>query len=352
MKVIIVDDEGWTRDIIKRFGAWESHDMEIVGEAEDGAGALELIEAHTPDIVITDMRMPGIDGVELMRVVKGRYPDIRMIVISGYDDFELARHALLHGAIDYILKPVDATELNAALDRCRLSLLSADKEEQLVIDLEAGLSVKKHMDLLRSLFRDMNQERLIEQFRQLGMEMADKQPSKKELQRLAREFLILLKELMEENSVSVEELRHVAIPDGILSGEELSEFLKAKFVVALDSLVQQRKFKTKLNLEEVRRHIDSRFQEPVALEELAHRFYVSKEYLSKAFKLEYGRNVTDYVLHLRMEKAMEWLADEQIPIKSVAEMAGYEDVSYFYRVFKKHFGMSPGEMRVELKGLK
>lgn len=56
-------------------------------------------------------------------------------------------------------------------------------------------------------------------------------------------------------------------------------------------------------------------------------------------------NVTDYVIQLRMTRAKEWVMDEQIPFKHVAEMAGYEDVSYFYRVFKKHFGVSPGEMR-------
>ncbi len=91
--------------------------------------------------------------------------------------------------------------------------------------------------------------------------------------------------------------------------------------------------------------MEKHYTEPVTLEQLARAFFVSKEYLSKMFKQEYGRNVTDYMLHLRMVKAKEWLLDESIPIKAIAEMAGYEDITYFYRVFKKHFGIAPGEMR-------
>ncbi|MFB9277041.1 response regulator [Cohnella cellulosilytica] len=347
-KVIVVDDEPSTREIIKRFGAWERLGMAVVGEAEDGAEALRLIERSAPQLLITDMRMPGVDGVMLMTAVKERHPDMRMIVISGYDEFGYARQALKHGALDYILKPVDAAELNAALEKCRTQLAEA-AGEPLVIDLESALPAKTHKELIAAAFRDMSPERLDAQLDRLGAELADKRPSRQELRRLAGELLMLLKELMEENSLEIGELRQIAVPETLATGEQLASFLRGRFAVALDSLVRQRKFKTKLNLDEVRRHIDNRFQEPISLEELAKRFFVSKEYLSKAFRLEYGRNLTDYLLHLRMEKVRELLADERLPIRTAAEMAGYEDLSYFYRVFKRHFGASPGELRDGLK---
>jgi two-component system response regulator YesN len=351
INVILADDEDWTRDIIKRFGAWDVYGMEVIGEAENGAEAIRLIETLSPQLVITDMRMPGVDGVELMAAVNERFPDIRMIVISGYDDFAYAKHALRYGALDYILKPVDAKELNEALAKCRTELESP-AAEPMIIDLESAIHVTTHKEMIRSQFRDMNAERLGNQFDRLGAELEEKRPSKQELQRMAGEFLMFLKELMEENSLEVDALRLIIVPDSVSTGAQLTDFLKGLFEKALESLLQQRKFKSKLNLDEVRHYLDSRFREPISLEELAKRFFVSKEYLSKAFKTEYGRNVTDYLLHLRMDKAREWLMNEEIPIKSIAEMAGYEDVSYFYRLFKKHYGLAPGEMRESKRGLK
>jgi two-component system, response regulator YesN len=117
-KIIIVDDEKWTRETIKQFGRWEKYGIEVIGEASDGQEGLRLIEEMSPDIVITDMKMPGMDGIELLQVLTERFPHIKLIVVSGYDDFVYMRQAIYSKVNEYLLKPINVDELNLALEKC------------------------------------------------------------------------------------------------------------------------------------------------------------------------------------------------------------------------------------------
>ncbi|HTG68653.1 MAG TPA: response regulator [Candidatus Udaeobacter sp.] len=347
IKVLIVDDESWTRDIIRAFGEWERLGMEIIGEAADGQEALQMTEELQPHIVITDMRMPGTDGVRLLQLLNDRHPDVKAIVVSGYDDFQYAKHALRYKAVDYLLKPVDPKELNAALQNCKNGL-EADQVERspLSLDLDISYSLSSYKQLLKSHFNELNKEGVAATLGHMMEELERNGITKSAmLEQVIQELLLLLKELMVANSQDSEGLHAPYSHEVVASCSETSVFLTHHYLATLEQLIQQRKFKNKLNLDEVRLYMEKHYTEPVTLEQLARAFFVSKEYLSKMFKQEYGRNVTDYMLHLRMVKAKEWLLDESIPIKAIAEMAGYEDITYFYRVFKKHFGIAPGEMR-------
>ncbi|TDF90514.1 response regulator transcription factor [Paenibacillus piri] len=115
--VIIADDEIWVRKGIIKAIDWELHGLRLIGEAADGEDAYGLILKNSPDILLLDMRMPGMDGRELLRLMKERFPDVLSIVISGYSDFEYTREAIQHGAFDYVLKPVKKPELMQALER-------------------------------------------------------------------------------------------------------------------------------------------------------------------------------------------------------------------------------------------
>jgi two-component system response regulator YesN len=107
MRVLIVDDEDIIREGIKSSISWEHFDMTVVGTAEDGEEALKLFIDQNPEIVITDIKMPFIDGLELIERIKNNSPDTYIIIISGYDQFEYAQKALKMGAFDYILKPIE-----------------------------------------------------------------------------------------------------------------------------------------------------------------------------------------------------------------------------------------------------
>lgn len=103
-KVLIVDDELLLQTNIKLIINWEENGFVICGEASDGIEALNIIETEIPDIVICDVRMPNLDGLQLIRKINTEYPDIKFIMLSNYDDFEYVRDTLKSGALDYILK--------------------------------------------------------------------------------------------------------------------------------------------------------------------------------------------------------------------------------------------------------
>ncbi|XJZ26761.1 response regulator [Bacillota bacterium Lsc_1132] len=126
-RVLIVDDEQLIRKGIVHFLDWEQKGFLVVGEAANGQEALDLIEAVKPHIIITDIVMPILDGEELTKIVKARYPDIEMIILSSFDEFDYVRSTFQHGIVDYILKPkLDAQSLlkglQAAARRIPLSI--------------------------------------------------------------------------------------------------------------------------------------------------------------------------------------------------------------------------------------
>ncbi|MCG8484936.1 MAG: response regulator [Clostridia bacterium] len=103
-KVLIVDDDMFVRMGFKTSIDWEKHNFTVIGEAPNGVKAMELIQLNPPDIVITDIKMPLMDGIELIQNISDRYPAIKCIVLSNYNDFELVKEAMKKGAIDYFYK--------------------------------------------------------------------------------------------------------------------------------------------------------------------------------------------------------------------------------------------------------
>ncbi|MFC5647915.1 response regulator [Paenibacillus solisilvae] len=118
IKLMVVDDERWIREGLKQTIDWSAHGVQFIGDAEDGLKALELIEANVPDIVISDIKMPSMDGMELIEDMKKRGFDTKVIFISGFSDFVYAQKAVRLGAFDYILKPIEENVLLEIVDRC------------------------------------------------------------------------------------------------------------------------------------------------------------------------------------------------------------------------------------------
>ena len=104
-KVLIIDDEFIMRQGMKHMMNWEEEGFQVVGEATNGQEGLDLIEELEPDIVLADIVMPVMDGIEFSKILKERHPDIQLIILSSYEKFEYVKETLLNGAVDYILKP-------------------------------------------------------------------------------------------------------------------------------------------------------------------------------------------------------------------------------------------------------
>jgi two-component system response regulator YesN len=129
-KLIIADDEKWVRTAIKSIIPFEKLDLVLSSEAANGIEALELCRRYEPDILLTDIMMPGINGLELISEIRNLLPDIRIAVISGYNDFEYAKTAMKYGIKDYLLKPVDENELVQVLERIIDELRETERQNR------------------------------------------------------------------------------------------------------------------------------------------------------------------------------------------------------------------------------
>ncbi len=164
LKVIIADDEARFCNLILMLADWESLDMIVVATASNGFQALELIQFHNPDILITDIRMPGMDGLELIKKAKDMSPDLEIAVISGHAQFEYAQPAIKYGVVDYLLKPIKQEELMSTLKKlrkCCLERIHSDNVEKELLKSTAEntehLREKLVLDLIQ---KNVNEQEL------------------------------------------------------------------------------------------------------------------------------------------------------------------------------------------------
>ena len=121
-RVLLVDDEALTREAISENIRWQELGFELIASCENGRQAMEVIRQNTPDLVLTDICMPYVDGIELARYIYENCPDTRTVIISGYDEFEYAKQAVRYQVMEYILKPITPTELTDVLLKAKEKL--------------------------------------------------------------------------------------------------------------------------------------------------------------------------------------------------------------------------------------
>lgn len=149
-RIILVDDEEEVRKGIIRKIDWSHLGFEVVGDAENGAEALEKIEQLEPEVVMTDIRMPFMDGLTLTERIRQKYPSMKVLIFSGFDDFEYAQQAIKLNVTEYILKPVNVEELSEILTRVKKNL-----DEEIRQRRDAALlreSYQKSLPILREVF--------------------------------------------------------------------------------------------------------------------------------------------------------------------------------------------------------
>ena len=120
--LLLVDDEEEVVQIIMKKISWEEIGFSVIGHANNGVKALEMVEEYQPDVVITDIKMPYMDGMELAKRIKAGYPDIKILFFTGFDEFEYAREAIHLEVEEYILKPLNAVELTEIFEKLKTKL--------------------------------------------------------------------------------------------------------------------------------------------------------------------------------------------------------------------------------------
>ena len=179
MKVFLVDDEIAIRENLRNSFPWEEKGYQLVGEAPDGEMALPMLRDLNAEILLTDIRMPFMDGIRLCEEVQRTMPWVERIILSGYDDFSYAQKAISLGVREYLLKPVTSEELGAALDRVRRQIEDKRKERENLTAMRERLSSGNQFlrdKLLASLLTDEgdpeDDDALIGQMRALGINLS------------------------------------------------------------------------------------------------------------------------------------------------------------------------------------
>lgn len=176
VRVFLVEDEMLIREGIKHSIEWEKEGYEFVGEASDGELALPMILKEKPDILITDIRMPFMNGLELSKLVKQELPDIKILILSGYDDFEYAKEAIKIGVTEYLLKPISSAKLLETLQAVAKQIANEKEEKELREiyrqEMQENIELKKMKFFVKLLSGEMSLAEALERGRDFDMNLS------------------------------------------------------------------------------------------------------------------------------------------------------------------------------------
>lgn len=390
-RILIADDEpkirAGLRSQIERMGL----DVVICGEAEDGEIALELTERKRPDIVLVDINMPFVNGLDFIRAISRTRQDVRIIVITGYDKFEYARAAVDLKVQAYLLKPVDLEELRHVLIAC-MEALESERERNRHFEWAIS-QINERRDFLREEFlRDAAAGRLEEdEINDFGVyfdfprhaEMklmvisAQMSGGDKPWSHILRQYALQdslesrLPEGLSFHCLFCDDLNHVLALYIADDGAEraLEEIARQTLGSTADVTVEPVKDLTALAeaydlaiermteradlspiVSATRNYIAEHYPDSALdLTKVAGALSVHPVYLSRLMKQELGMSFARYLTHVRIGRAVELMRDANLKIWQVAQQVGYSGPNYFSAAFKKVLGVSPAEYRSEGK---
>lgn len=356
MNVMIVDDERIAREGLRDLVDWASLELEVSCCAAHGEQALAWLENHRVDIVITDIKMPKMDGLELLRQMSDRGINATTIILSGFNDFEYAQKAIQYGVLHYLLKPVHMEELIEVLKRA----VAERKKGQTVFRIDpeeyARFKVRTRAEadgLTEELCRSVctasvqrAEELCLELRRLFEREKYPVDVFKKYA------FSCIYTLVRGVSSYTGTEVAYLEDVDrlAMLSVARSSLDVEYQLRQCVDDLGEYlhalRNSQTNQVVDEVLSILQHRYGDRgLNLNMVADQMGMTPNYLSALFKRQMGENFSEYLERLRIEKACVLLKNVQYKVYQVADAVGYPDARYFSKVFKAATGKTPLEYR-------
>ena len=351
-RLVVIDDEYIVVEGIKAMIARKKMNYEVVGCAYDGIHALEVIQDTKPDLVITDIRIPGLDGLSMIEQAKEFCEDTAFIVISGYMEFEYARKALQLGVMGYIDKPISIDKLNEALERVEKECFQTREEKNIY---EKNRQRADELNIIMEKSIHCLIEKNVGEFAHCTQSALDKleemYPELAEYRRETYKFVCVLcdilmeskKNAQHENLVSFHEMEKKESRDEVRRYAESVLSVLGKYIEA---------DKTKRGhgtILELLSYIEAHYNEDIGLNELADMVKMNTAYLSVLFKNEVGMSYVKYLTKFRVDQAKKLLR-EGYKVYEVSEMVGYNNYRYFSDIFKKYTGQTPNTYKSRVWG--
>ncbi|MFD2671386.1 response regulator [Marinicrinis sediminis] len=341
-RVLIVDDEQMIHFSLKKLIEQSDLGFELVGEAEDGREALELIQQTAPDLVITDIYMPELDGLELIEQAKSAHPKVTFMILSGYNDFSFAQKAIRFGVSDFLLKPIDPQAFLDTLKRIHHKL-TQDKER--FSTLNEWLTAYHQMQ--KQLFEEMWSLKGAQASATLEAilhHLQQRQTEEVPLTHLTHDLLLWLENELRKKGISLEE--QAGSPPS--SHPIASTLTRTRIQVQqwMQILKEWRNLGSRMNMKRALDYMKTHYmREDLSLNEVAGYIGISPAYFSRSFREEWQVTFIKYLINLRMEKARELLEITDLSTCQVALEVGFSDYPHFSKTFKKLTGVTPSEYR-------
>lgn len=348
--VLLVDDEPWAIEGLQMFVDWEGLGFRICGVCENGAEALSAARELMPDVIVTDIRMPQMDGLELIGQLHGeREAPVEFVVLSAYSEFAFAKRAMQLGVHHYLLKPVIEEEAAEVLSQIRMRLDTRRtfrrKEggggEEASLPALAAHRMKDVLQAIEDTDRGRAAGIIDGLFRELGgrsFEWAELFAGSLAVQcsKLIRESggdpALLLRPCPDTSRTDA---GPISVRLRILSYAEQA-------IGAVQSIRERRPGST---MAEVDRYVCEHYRSSLSIRDLAARFYLNPVYLGKAYQDKFGCGLLDRMHDLRIAEACEKLRGTTDPIGVIAEQVGYAHYHHFLQHFERRMGRKPAEYR-------
>ncbi len=361
VKVMIVDDEDITRDGLINGICWSKYDIEIAGGADNGMDAYLKAQELSPDIVVTDIRMSVMDGLELTRNLKEMMPFIRVIIISGYQEFEYAKQAISYGVEDYLIKPLDEAELINKILKISKEI-EEDRKEAYKKNLDY-LMLKQNMPFMHK-YQEL-ESKLLQQFKLAQLpEIENTIDEIYELfaaedmqyyKAVCMRQLLNMREILDYWGLDSESIEIDFIIDNELCRYEkpleIKDWQKDRVREFINMYRINSSYRFKKVVSEVESFIEKNYDRDITLKDASSRVFISPQYLSRIFREEKGVTFIEWLNLYRIEKAKAILASNDEKITNVSGLVGYNDYKYFSNVFKKYTGVTPRDYRKGTAGI-
>lgn len=408
LKVVIADDEVRICQLIQALVNWEEMGMEIAGTANNGIDACEVIEKVCPDILITDIRMPGCSGLELIEKIKKTKPELEIIIISGYAHFEYAQQAIRYGVGYYLLKPINKVELMGILEKLKNKigeridseqnrqelLRQAQLQKSIFEPVSFSMSVGMPVTSTRKLGESVQEalklipERMVKGSGRLLENLGEPSSLKEEnlLEKYLREITIAVEVMSAEQAdAAVIYLQNETRKIKNIHGYELLELIGAAadlfaacvqmqersrnlelfkkqcrectgteklFGCLLDfqrrfimEMAQKHENDTVRPVRKAKEYIQSHYSEPLTLEGISEVVGLSTAYFSALFKKTEGEGFAKYLINVRIEQAKVLLRETNLPVTEICRRVGYNDLRHFTHTFERATEVKPSVYR-------
>lgn len=331
--VIVVDDEMMIRTSISAFINNCDVGFEVVGTFRDGSDAIKYLEENNVDLVISDIRMVQVSGIDLAQYIYENKPWTQVILLSGYADFEYAKAAIKYNVKEYITKPTDFENLKNSLINMK-NLLTEQKNN----------NINSFFDNIMHLYAEIVSINLADAKEMLCTLLDENTHKNERLGQYAFNIFEIIIDKLYANlniRISTESDDFNDFPD-ITDNQKVYDFS----IKMLENIIKQLSAKNKktdnIVVDKLIQFINDNFSKNISLQDAAESVFFNPAYCSRFFKEQTGENFSNYLLKVRMEHAVKLLKENK-KINDISKEFGYQSPGYFTRVFKDYYNCTPSE---------